>query len=220
MPTNDNTLREIASTLPGAVTLFNRHGIHFCCGRDRTLQDVAQTDALDLDTLRRELALLPRFPSDAPRETVALVGFICDRFHKAHWGDMPILVGLARRIESEHRDHRRVPVGLAHLLSGIFCTLAAHMRYEEDVLFPLLRSAAAKPPRGSLQTLRRAHDELLQAIRPLQALTHGFKVPKDACHTWAALYAGLEALTNELLQHIHLENDLLFPRLEAEGCVP
>lgn len=58
------------------------------------------------------------------------------------------------------------------------------------------------------------------AIRALQDLTHGFKAPRDGCRTWAALYAGLEALTNELLRHIHIENDLLSPRLAAEGCLP
>jgi len=215
----DRTVGEIAAHVAGATALFRKHKIDFCCGGEMLLAEAADRRGLDVADLERALGALGSAPADAPEETAALVAHILQRFHETHRRELPELVKLARRVEAVHRDHPEAPQGLAELLGGAADDLDAHMAKEEQILFPAMQAGY----RGSLdmpiRVMRREHDAHAEIIHALEELTHGFVAPPDACSSWRALYAGAEKLVTDLTEHIHLENNVLFPRFERRWSV-
>ena len=141
-----------------------------------------------------------------------LIEHLLERYHARHREQLPELIRLASRVEQVHGHHLACPNGLADLLRDIEQELEGHMLKEEQVLFPMLqiglRSQAAPP----IQVMRFEHEQHGQALEQLQALTNRIQPPSDACNTWRTLYHGLEVFHRDLLEHIHLENDVLFVR--------
>ena len=164
------------------------------------------------------------FPTAAvPRETGALLDHILARFHEVHRRELPELLRLARKVERVHADHPRAPLGLADELHRLGIELESHMQKEELVLFPLMRECAsdgegAAPPmiRHPIAQMRHEHDEHTRHLTALRALTHDLSLPDGACRSWQALYAGLGKFIDDLMEHVHLENDLLFPRFAPD----
>ncbi|QXI26054.1 hemerythrin domain-containing protein [Pseudomonas vanderleydeniana] len=154
------------------------------------------------------LTLLEQSWRDEPAPQ--LISHLLTRYHARHREQLPELVRLARRVEQVHGTHAHCPDGLADLLTDMQQELESHMCKEEHVLFPLLQQgfgARAAPP---IQVMLFEHDQHAQALDKLLALTHGCTPPVDACHTWRTLYDGLQAFHDDLVQHIHLENNVLF----------
>lgn len=206
---------EIAAALPGATAAFRRFGLDFCCKGDVALEDSARRSGIEPDEVEQALAALdPSARGEAPRETVPLIAHILERYHEVHRRELPELVALARRVEAVHARHPDVPLGLADLLERMQNELCAHMRKEELILFPAMERAAATD--GSLEApiscMRHEHDDHGNNLRELEALSRDFILPAGACRTWQALYAGGAKLVDDVMEHIHLENNLLFPR--------
>ena len=124
----------------------------------------------------------------------------------------PELIRLASRVEQVHGDREGCPHGLAEHLNTMAQELESHMRKEEMVLFPLIvrgQGARAGMPIG---VMRAEHDEHGAALQRLYELTNDITLPRGACTTWHALYAGLKAFRDDLVTHIHIENNILFER--------
>jgi regulator of cell morphogenesis and NO signaling len=209
------TVAEIAATLPGATSVFRRHKLDFCCGGKAPLAEAAATRGADLATLEAELAGLATTPPDVPMETGALIDLIETRYHAGHRRDLAELIRLARRVEAVHGEREDAPHGLAALLEAIAADLEDHMRKEEGVLFPMMRAGGHAMIGHPIAVMRHEHDEAGAQLRALEELTTGGTPPEGACNTWRALYAGTRHFTEELMEHIHLENNLLFPRFAA-----
>ncbi len=210
----DRTVGDIAARLAGATALFRNHKIDFCCGGDVPLAEAAARGGLDLADLEAALGALAATPPDAPPDSATLADHILIRFHETHRRELPELVTLARRVEAVHRDHREAPHGLADLLERAAAELEDHMSKEEQILFPAMQADY----RGSLdmpiRVMRLEHDGHAQTIHAIEELAHNFAAPADACRSWQALYTGAEKFVADLREHIHLENNVLFPRFE------
>ncbi|XZG69316.1 iron-sulfur cluster repair protein YtfE [Chitinibacteraceae bacterium HSL-7] len=216
-------LGELAVALPGATAVFRRHQLDYCCGGQQTLGEAARAQQLDIKAVLAELAALD--PVAAP-ETFAsasvLIDHILTRFHEVHRAQLPELIALAERVEHVHRDHPQAPAGLAQRLRQMLVELETHMMKEEEVLFPMLRQGGNPFVKHPIAVMRDEHDDHGRSLEHLAALTHDGLAPADACTTWLALYAGVRVLIDDLMQHIHLENNVLFPMFLAaeasEGC--
>lgn len=217
IPMRDRMVGDIAAKLAGATAVFRAHKIDFCCGGGVSLAEAAATRGKDLGTIEAALAVLAAAPPEAPTESVALIDHILSRFHETHRREMPELVKLAKRVESVHRDHPRVPAGLATLLEKARSELEDHMAKEEQVLFPAMRAGYPGSLDMPIHVMRHEHDHHAQTIRALEAMTDGFVPPDGACRSWQALYAGVGKLVSDLMEHIHLENNVLFPRFQKAG---
>ncbi len=211
------TIGEIASTLAGATAVFRRHKIDFCCGGAASLDEAARERGADPAVVRRELDALARNPPDVPSESAALCDHIVQRYHDVHRRELPELIRLARKVEAVHRDHPLAPRGLADALEAILENLLDHMTKEERILFPSIRSGFAGSLFGPIAVMRHEHDQHGEELRALEALAHGFEPPDDACTSWRALYSGLDKFAIDFTEHIHLENNILFPRFERAG---
>ncbi len=216
---------QIAVQLPGATAVFRRLKLDFCCGGHVSLNQAAGDKGLDLQAVVDELSALQR-PSELPDQgtPTELIEHIIARYHEVHRAQLPELIRMARRVEAVHRDNPNTPHGLAAALETMEQELLTHMHKEEAVLFPMLRAGGNSFVSQPIAMMRHEHNDHGEALEHLAQLTNDITPPMGACNTWRALYTGLAQLREDLINHIHLENNLLFPRFEqaqtqgSQGC--
>jgi|tagenome__1003787_1003787.scaffolds.fasta_scaffold20891204_2 regulator of cell morphogenesis and NO signaling len=207
------TVGEIAAALPGATAVFRRFGMDFCCKGNVALAESARLRGVDPVEVERALSALDGVAdrTAAPQETSALIDHIFARYHESHRRELPELVRLARKVEKVHAARADVPRGLAGLLERMSRELEQHMAKEELILFPAMKRGGL-PLDAPIACMRHEHDDHGAHLGELERLTDGVTLPAGACRTWQALYAGLAKLQDDLMEHIHLENNVLFPR--------
>lgn len=219
----EQAIGQIAVELPGSTAVFRRLKLDFCCGGQVSLKQAAADKGLDVSAVLAELAALQR-SSDVPilTEPGQLIDHILTRYHDVHRVQLPELIRMARRVEAVHRDHPQVPAGLGDFLEGMQEELLSHMQKEETILFPILKNGGNPFVSQPIKVMRFEHVDHGVALEKLAQLTNEATPPVDACNTWRALYAGIAQLNDDLINHIHLENNVLFPQFEAEatssGC--
>jgi len=240
--TPETHVAKIATRHPGTIRVFQSHGIDFCCGGKRPLAEASAERGLDLDALRTELAEAAAGPAADDRDwqeapLTELVDHIVTRFHDRLRDDLPRLAAMADRVLAVHGEkHPEVLPALARTFHGLRAELESHTLKEEQVLFPWVcemeRSATGGASRGCgvttmpcgtvdgpIAVMEAEHDDAAHALAELRRLTADFVPPAGACTTFRGLYHGLAELETDLHRHIHLENNVLFPRaqeLEAE----
>ncbi len=214
----ERTVGDIAATLPGATGVFRKFKIDFCCNGDLTLDGAAQRRDADPDELIKALEALDHAdPAAAPAamESDELIDHIQVRYHEAHRRALPELIALSRKVEAVHREHPKVPAGLSDALRQMHNDLEEHMAREEETLFPAMLQQSADKLDIAIDELRHEHDGQGTQLRLLESLTDDFTLPEGACRSWQALYVGTAQLAEDLMEHIHLENNVLFPRFAA-----
>lgn len=142
--------------------------------------------------------------------TSELISHILERFHARHREQLPQLIALAQQVERVHAAHSQCPRGLASHLMEMEQELLSHMMKEEQVLFPMLKNGMRQKAGGPISVMEMDHTQHLHALEEMLSLTHQLVPPADACSSWKALYTGLSELQSDLMEHIHLENDILF----------
>lgn len=207
---------DLAATIPGATAIFRRHGIDFCCGGGKSLAEACAKKGTDPAAVAGQLAGLQveRDPVTAMtnRPLPEVIDHILVAYHDKHRRDLPELIRLASRVEAVHRDHPECPHGLAAALKETLAELDMHMRKEEQILFPMIAKGMGSNAGGPISVMNHEHDEHGERLRRLEKLAHDFVLPPGACNTWRATYAGVRALVDDVMEHIHLENNVLFPR--------
>jgi regulator of cell morphogenesis and NO signaling len=211
----DQSVGWLARNIPGSTGVFRQYQLDFCCGGNRVLKDVLAERELDAAPVVARLLALQSEDSDecdwslVPRN--ALVHHILTRYHDGHRRQLPELILMARRVEQVHRDNPDCPHGLALHLEVMAEELEDHMRKEELILFPMLQTHASPAHvNAPISVMRHEHDQHGEALQRLRGLAQDFHPPKGACNTWRALYTNLAQLQDDLMQHIHLENNILF----------
>lgn len=207
------TVGKIATSLPGAAALFRRHGISFCCGGSDSIEAAAEASGLSPEALVDELqGLVDAASTEAPDRTVDLINHIRTRYHDTHRAELISLIPLAAKVERVHGDHPDAPIGLANLLERIQSDLHSHMHREELMLFPLMERGDHQVLTRPIEQMRHEHDVEVQHLAELEHVTSGFHLPEGACNSWRALYIGANKFAEDLVRHMHLENEVLFPR--------
>ena len=217
------SIGQIAVQLPGATAIFRRLKLDFCCGGHVSLAQATTDKNLDLNAVLAELSALQR-PAEpvGMTEPVALIDHILERYHAVHREQLPELIRMARRVELVHRDNPNVPAGLADVLEAMEQELHAHMEKEEQILFPMLKAGGNPFVKQPISMMRAEHVDHGANLDKVLALTNDATPPQGACNTWRALYAGIAQLNEDLINHMHLENNVLFPQFEVskpvQGC--
>ena len=212
------SLGSLAVQIPGATAVFRKLKLDFCCGGQQSLEKACTDKQLDLDTVLGEIrALQTQQAMPAAASASELIDHILRRYHEVHRQQLPELIRMARRVEAVHRDHPQVPQGLADHLETMEQELQAHMAKEEQILFPLLKQGGHPMVVHPIGMMRHEHVSHGAQIERLAELTQQHQPPAGACNTWQALYAGTARLTEDLIEHIHTENNLLFPAFEGQA---
>ncbi len=229
---------DLARDYPGTIRVFQRYRIDFCCGGKRSVAEAAERAQVALPQLLADLrGALDR--NDSPLSAAAttlpdslgdLGHMIVGRYHVALRMELPRLVAMADRVEKVHgAEMPDVLPALATTVRSLAAELMHHMAEEEDDLFPAIRRLERAARRGEsgpaedlAQVVAAREDEHTAAgehLATLRKLSNDFVPPDWACNTFRGLYHGLAQLETELHEHIHLENNILFPRaLALAGC--
>ena len=212
--TTTTTLASLATTHPAASRVFRRTGLDYCCGGAQSLAEACVSRGLNPDEILSAIAAeeatvdLRRWDT-APLEE--LVDFIIYRYHDSLRDELPALIALADRVERRHAATPGCPTGLRDLLECMQERIIEHLEKEERVLFPQILGHC--PGLGTpVHVLVEEHEEHGRSLNSLRLYTNGFTPPPHACTTWKALYLRLGTLETDLMQHIHLENNVLFKR--------
>lgn len=212
------SLGQLAVQIPGATAVFRRLKLDFCCGGQETLAQACQNKGLNADTVLHEIhALVPTQRQPDSHTPSEWIDHILQRYHEVHKQQLPELIRMARRVEAVHRDHPQAPKGLAAHLERMEIELLDHMAKEEQILFPLLKQGGHPMVVHPIGMMRHEHVSHGVQLELLANLTGQHQPPQGACNTWQALYVGTARLADDLIQHIHLENNVLFPLFEGEA---
>lgn len=234
--TSETQVRDIAVEVPTAIPVLERFGIDFCCGGKHTLAEACTQRDVNLGPVLQELELQQR-KTDAPEAgwqnapLKDLAEYIVSRHHAFAREQIQLIGGLMTKVEARHGENHPEIAQVAKVFAVVSAELAHHFVCEETILFPYIeklegdRQATLPPMFGSVEQpiarMMADHDQAGEELRELRGLTGNYKPPTAACPTWRALYRALEDLERDLHQHIHLENNILFPRAltQAKGTV-
>ena len=229
-----STVKELAIEVPGATRVFEKLGIDYCCGGGRTLE-AACTEAgivagevvsqIEAAGLKEGSAREREWPQDS---LGALVHFIIDKHHVFTTGEMARIEPLLAKVRTVHGHRHPELIEIERLFANLKADLTLHMKKEEMILFPYIIAledaveAGQKAPspmfgtvRNPIKQMMTEHDTAGDILRNIRGLSGGFAVPADGCTSFTAAYEALEGLEKDLHQHIHLENNVLFPKTES-----
>jgi regulator of cell morphogenesis and NO signaling len=227
----EKTVREIALEYPSSIRVFESLGIDYCCGGKRPLSDACTHAKVDFD---RVLQLLENAKLDcqAPdaeewkqKPLHELIAHIVAKHHGYVRQETPRVHGLLTKVSAKHGPTYPEIARIDELFSAIGQELSTHMLKEEQVLFPYVERmeqallAGDPVPVPFFGTVKRPiasmvaeHDDAGALLSQIRSLSNGYTAPPGACPTFLALYRGLEEFERDLHHHVHLENNILFPR--------
>ena len=238
MPTSTQSIREIVATQPSAAKVFHRFDIDLCSQAEKSLDGACAELQLSVDQVLEKLADAetqehggsPVDPASLP--IGKLIQHIVRVHHQYVRQELPRLAEMAQKLAAKRSDRAPELKNVEELLEELRAEMFAHIQKEEQVLFPFIAqmdqdSIVAYPPAHAcfrsvahpVSKMMQEHISASHVVTELRRLTLEFQPPDWACATHIALFAGLSEFEADLKQHVHLENDVLFPRaieLEAE----
>lgn len=213
----------IAREHPSTVRVFQLHGIDFCCGGKRPLGAVCRERGIPAENLLAELTEACERTGEETwdeRPLAELVHHIVSRYHEALRRELPILGQLAVKVADRHGDRHPELLEIRNLFDTLRQEMFAHMGKEEQILFPMIErleagtEMAAPPLDGPVAAMEDDHEQVARILARMRALTSGFTPPASSCNSFRGLYQGLADLEGDTHVHIHLENNVLFPRAQ------
>lgn len=215
--TTEMPVGEIASHFPLATRVFARHNIDFCCGGGAPLQKACEKRGLDVEEILSEINKELDCTEDTTQWNEApltdLIEHIVSTYHTALKDELPRLEAMAVKVNAVHgeKDPERLQE-IVTVFQALKNELTEHMMKEEQILFPMIANGQGAMAIGPVSVMEQEHESAGNALQRLRELTNDFTPPEGACNTWRALWHGLGALEQDTHQHIHLENNILFPR--------
>jgi len=240
MTATTQTVRDIALENPASIRIFEELGIDYCCGGRKPLAEACAAKNLVVDDVVAALERVAFAPEPTTQDwTTAPLGRLASHIVSTHHAyvrrELPRLAELAAKVVRRHGDTKpELPV-IQSRLAELDAELTQHCAKEEVVLFPYVSkfevavTEGSPTPRGCFGTvanpiamMTQEHDAAGALLAEIRELSQNFAPPEGACPTFHAFYNGLHEFELDLHQHIHLENNILFPRaiaMEASGCV-
>jgi regulator of cell morphogenesis and NO signaling len=238
MTVTTQTVRDIALESPASIRVFEKYGIDYCCGGRMPLTEACAARNIAVDDVIASLEAASLIPAPAgdnwtSKSLSSLASHIVETHHAYVKRELPRLAELAKKVVNRHGDTKPELPAIQSILAQLDEELIQHQVKEELVLFPhiakLERSLAGNSPRphgcfgtvaNPIRMMTQEHDEAGKLMADIRQLSQDFAPPAGACPTFQALYAGLREFEQDLHQHIHLENNILFPRaIEMENSI-
>lgn len=218
---------DIVTRFPKAADIFKEYRIDFCCGGDRILRDVLESEGHNeseilerINDLYEKLKNVTNSERDwSQEESGPLSDYVVNTHHAYLNVELPRISELTTMILRVHGDHHPELKTVHRLFHNLKMELEQHLIKEEEIEFPLMKEQELKPSevaqekiRNIIRELKAEHDGAGDILRELRKITNDFKVPEDACNSYRITYQKLEELESDIFQHVHLENNILFPR--------
>jgi regulator of cell morphogenesis and NO signaling len=203
-------------------------GIDFCCGGKKTLEEACEEQGLDVLRVREELNEAQNMPFTGPQHDFDSwnLGFLADYIINVHHNyvrkQAPVLAELSDKVAGHHGPQNPVFIDIRNKTHELLRELLTHLKKEEQILFPYIKdleakglSQAARPGfdtvKNPIWMMEAEHDHAGELGRDIRKLTNNYTLPANACNSVSLLYHMLEAFESDLFNHIHLENNILFP---------
>jgi regulator of cell morphogenesis and NO signaling len=223
--TIDQTVGELVVERPARARVFEQLGIDYCCGGRKPLAEACSEKGLSPQAVLEALED-DRAPERGERNwATASMTDLCDHIEQTHHEylrqELPRLEFLTSKVAMRHGDRLPKLVEVRDVLLALKAELEMHMMKEERILFPLCRqfdTAQGLPEshcgsvNNPIAVMIREHEDAGDALARLRELTDGYAPPADACNTFRAMYDSLHQLERDMHQHVHKENNILFPR--------
>lgn len=228
------TVGSLAAEVPGATREFEKLGIDYCCGGNRTLGEACAQAKVPLDQALSRLQgglTAPRPEADRDWTSAPLANLIAhikSAHHAYIRAESPRIEALAGKVFGAHGKNHPELLEVQNLFSGLAEELHVHLMKEEQILFPFIirleEAAIAGEPAppamfgtvvNPVRMMMQEHDGTGYALKRLRQIAKDYAVPADACISYTTLYDALKAFEADIHQHIHLENNILFPRAVA-----
>ena len=224
------SLAQIVNSNHRAATVFEKYKLDFCCKGKRTLQQACIESELAVDEILSELDKTDQQNSDkvsinfGKLSLSQLVEYIVTTHHEYVKKEMPAIAMYLQKIASKHVERHPELLKLLQLFTAVVKEMEHHMKKEEAVLFPRIKELekqleAGNQPQINIAYLKspiimmeQEHDHAGAALAEIRQLTSNYNPPADACTTYRLSFAALEAFEIDLHQHVHLENNILFPK--------
>lgn len=223
----DTPVGDWAAHRPQAICVLERYGVDYCCGGEKSLTDACHDAGVDLQQVFDELNRTePAKCGESPTNwRDASLTKLCDHIEQTHHAflreQLPRLTRWIDKVVASHIEKHPNLLEVQSTFQELRAELEPHMMKEECVLFPAIRKIEESSPpfafpfgsvRNPIRAMEHEHDDVGNALRRLHELTHGYTIPNDVCTTYRAMLEGLQRLEADLHEHIHKENNILFPR--------
>jgi regulator of cell morphogenesis and NO signaling len=225
---NEKTLAEIAKDNIKSAIVFEEYGLDFCCNGKRPLSEACREKNIDVNDVINSLAGLDSNIESGNAnywEPDFLVDYIINNHHQYVRRIIPVISLHTDKVASVHGENHPETKQIADLFLAIRQELESHMIKEERILFPYIKQLSnakkyseqiAPPPFGTIQNpirmMETEHQSAGDTMHKIRDLSSNFATPTDACNTYKALYSELKEFEHDLHKHIHLENNILFPK--------
>lgn len=224
------TVREIAVENPSTVRVFESAGIDYCCGGKQKLQDACEHAGIDVSEMLKRLSEAAAGPGEdgvnwAEASLHDLLEHVVNAHHAYIRRESPRISAMLDKVVARHAAAHPEVKPIQETFTALIGELAVHMMKEENVLFPHLTRMEAAAKQGSpaplsmfgsveipISRMLADHEDAGALIERIRALSGEFRAPEDACPTFRALYQGLSEFDRDLRRHVHLENNIAFPR--------
>lgn len=226
----NKTVGEIVKDDFRAADIFSNHGIDFCCGGKISLAEACVNNNCNESKLISELEALPQsnVPAQHDFDNWALpflADYIVNVHHEYVRAAIPQILPLAEKVANVHGDHHPEVIRINSLFQDLADELNMHLKKEEMVLFPYIKELAAVQSAGQnlddscfgsvaspISVMEAEHENAGAILKEMSILSSNYSVPEDGCNTYRVLYGKLKAFEDDLHRHIHLENNILFPK--------
>lgn len=217
------TIGEIAAKDKRKADAMRKLGIDFCCGGKQSLKEAAEHIGLTESALQEALEKAPPARTSQPQhdfaawDTSFLADYIVNVHHRYIRESAPILENLALKVAGRHGSQHPELISLAKGLQELLDHLLLHLDKEENILFPIIRQRASGTGSHAtvdipIRVMEKEHQEAGDELRHFRRLTQDYNLPPDACNSYTYLFEKLKEFEDDLFQHIHLENNILFPK--------
>jgi len=233
--TTEKTVRELALENATATRVFEKLGIDYCCGGNKSLEEACRTANLNIDQVLDSLEMAEQSAHAAQKDRpwqveplADLIAHIKNTHHNYTREEIARLGPLFDKVCSVHGNNHPELLQIRGLFQGLTQELTTHLMKEEMVLFPYIvrmeeaaieKEPLVPAPFGTVQNpvsmMSHEHDSAGNALRAMREASNGYSAPADSCVSYQTLYKTLAAFETDLHQHIHLENNILFPRAIA-----
>lgn len=227
---NEETLGEIAAKDLRKAQIFKKYGLDFCCGGKKTVKEACNEKGLDVTKIEQELQQADKIPASRPLPYNEwgldfLVDYIVNTHHSYVKKNLPDIRAYAEKVMKVHGRHHPELLTIHKWVEFIYSELMAHMVQEETQLFPYIKELVARGNNGfAMQTLQAGsiqktiglmeneHEAVGKGLAEIRILTNNYTLPEDACASYSLLYRMLDEFEEDLHLHVHLENNILFPK--------
>ncbi len=223
------TVAEIVTHNIRTADIFKKNNIDFCCGGNVLLPEICEKKGVDYNYIKESILSIEDNNSLSHDfdswDLDFLTDYIINTHHKYVIEANDLIVQYSDRVAKVHGHHYTEVVEINELFHEMVIELNTHMQKEEMILFPYIKQLAEArkngtevqlPPFGTIKNpinmMEIEHEGAGDHMKKIAELSNNFTPPEGACNTFRALYAKLEEYQNDLFQHIHLENNILYPK--------